>query len=78
MRRNERKALHCFAVLSVCVIVVISIVYLFFYHNIRQYDSKIIVQGVSVGKTDVSGLTAFLFFYVLACFLDLSINRLFY
>ena len=58
IRRNERKALHCFAVLSVCVIVVISIVYLFFYHNIRQYDSKIIVQGVSVGKTDVSGLTA--------------------
>ena len=41
----------------VCALLVIVCVQIFLRSYIRKFDSHRIIQGVSVGNTDVSGLT---------------------
>ena len=43
--------------LLVCAVCVIAAVQFFLHRTIDQYDKNIMIQGISVGITDVSGMT---------------------
>lgn len=58
LQRNEKRALRSLGILFACTVVLISIVYLLLYLDIRKCDKRIIVKGVSIDGTEVSGLTA--------------------
>ena len=56
-RRQQRRAVIGTAFVLVCALLVIVCVQIFLRSYIRKFDSHRIIQGVSVGNTDVSGLT---------------------
>lgn len=56
-RRQQRRAVIGTAFVLVCALLVIVCVQIFLRSYIRKFDSHRIIQGVSVGYTDVSGLT---------------------
>lgn len=55
--RSEGKVLLGAAFTVLCAAAVILGVHIFLRSYIRKFDSHIIIQGVSIGTTDVSGLT---------------------
>lgn len=58
LRRSEAKAIFRMIQAALCALVVILCVQFFLHRYIRKFDERIIIQGVSVGNTDVSGLNA--------------------
>lgn len=58
LRRSEAKAIFRLIQVAFCALVVILCVQFFLHRYIRKFDERIIIQGVSVGNTDVSGLNA--------------------
>lgn len=56
-RSQQRRAVIGTAFVLVCALLVIVCVQIFLRSYIRKFDSHRIIQGVSVGNTDVSGLT---------------------
>lgn len=55
--RSERRALLGAGLTILCASVVIILVNIFLRNYIRKFDAHKIIQGVSIGSTDVSGLT---------------------
>lgn len=58
LRRSEAKAIYRMIQIILCAVVVILCVQFFLHRYIRKFDERIIIQGVSIGDTDVSGLNA--------------------
>ena len=57
-RDSEKRTLIGLAVLLVCALAVILVVQVTIRRTISGYDPDIIIDGVSIGETDVSGMTA--------------------
>lgn len=57
IERSEGRVLLGAAFTVLCAAAVIVCVHIFLRSYIRKFDSHIIIQGVSIGNTDVSGLT---------------------
>lgn len=58
LRRSQAKAILRLIQIILCAFVVILCVQFFMHRYIKKFDERIIIQGVSVGNTDVSGLNA--------------------
>lgn len=58
LRRSEARAVLRLIQIILCALAVILCVHFFLRMYIRKFDERIIVQGVSIGNTDVSGLNA--------------------
>lgn len=58
LRRSQAKAIFRMVQMVLCVLVVVLCVQFFLRRYISKFDERIIISGVSVGNTDVSGLNA--------------------
>lgn len=58
LRRSEALAIFRLIQVLFCALIVILCVQFFLHRYIRKFDERIIIQGVSIGDTDVSGLNA--------------------
>lgn len=56
--RAQAKVIYRLLQMILCAAVIILCVQFFLHRYIRKFDERIIIQGVSIGKTDVSGLNA--------------------
>ena len=57
-RNSYKRTLIGLAVLLICALLVIIVVQVMLHRTISRYDPDIIIEGVSIGGTDVSGMTA--------------------